>query len=234
MYKVFLLLILLTSCKFHDNKGRDVKAAEALLKKNMPLYDSCLFILPFTNPDSVIIVRKILIEKFNKIYKLDTANLKIGDYLSQLYYEDKNYEKAIFWDYHQPDCSQNDSVNIGSYMELSYCYLLNGEIDSGKIYIQKAIKAIRYYTPYSETHFLIELREIIYDIIPSPLTNLKEINLLRLKKIPVCLYAKNILDIMLSYVHELYPGERDQFESDPFLLQLKKSICPIHDSLLIQ
>jgi hypothetical protein len=103
MHKALLYLLVsvtLFSYEGISQNSIDKVKAQALFKETIPLFSSFLSFQK-NNRDSARLLSKILINKYLEIYKTDTTSRSIGDFLSDCYTYNKEYEKGIYWNRRQ-------------------------------------------------------------------------------------------------------------------------------------
>jgi tetratricopeptide (TPR) repeat protein len=222
MHKLFLVYLLFISCSAKNKNTVDKIGAQKLYKEAMPLYES-YFSLQIRNHDSAKTIRKILIEKFKEIYKVDSTDKKIGGYLAECYFDDKNYENAIYWCNRQISYHKNDADNVFSFETLAQSYINLGRFDSGKVYVKRAINNDRIESNSNNLTpvFLLNIKAFIDNIINK--NDAEGIALLQSKNISPCQYVVGIFNFIFPYAEKSTEDVRIQFEEDDIPLSCSDS-----------
>ena len=142
MHKSLLYLLVsftLFSCQSKSQNTIDKVKGQELFKETIPIFTTFLS-LQHKNADSAKVLSNILIEKYTIIYQSDTTSKSIGDFLSDCYRFNKDYDKQIFWDRHQLSLN-NKPLDKKVYFEnLANAYLRLGFFDSSKLYFEKVFR----------------------------------------------------------------------------------------------
>jgi len=213
MYKIILFFLLFIPGIANSQNSIDKTKAAKLLEEIKPLYES-YFSLQIRNHDSAKIVCNILIEKFKEIYYVDTTDKKIGDYLVECYFYNKDYVKAINWCNHQILYHSNNVDNIYYFQTLAIAYLNLGELNLGKKYIAKAITINETNPDWNDLSpvFLLNLKSFIDDIIKG--NDSVEVSFLKSKNISVDQYANQIFNFLMPYAEKSTQDVQMQYRNE--------------------
>jgi len=200
MHKPLLYLLVsltLFSCQSKSQNTIDKVKSQELFKETIPIFASFLR-LQHKNDDSAKILSNILIEKYKIIYQSDTTSKSIGDFLSDCYKFNKEYEKQIFWDRHQLSLD-NKPLDKKVYFEnLANAFLSLGIADSSKLYFEKAfnlekeldyqIQIVADFKSFADNIYLKQDKE--------------KLEILGKRVISTCQYSVDILKLLLPYIND--------------------------------
>jgi hypothetical protein len=200
MLKPLLYLLVsmtLFSCKSKSQTTISKEQGQELFKESAPMFLN-LITLQHKNRDSTKILSDILIDNYLKIYQSDTSSKSIGDFLSDCYRFNKNYEKQIFWDRHQLSLNTKPLDRKVYFEGLANAYLRLGIFDSSKLYFERAFlleKEIDY-----QTEIVVDFKNYADNIY---LQQDKEELMILSKRIPsTCKYSVDILKFILPYLKD--------------------------------
>jgi tetratricopeptide (TPR) repeat protein len=145
---------------------------------------------------------------FNASLQADPANVRLGTYLSDLYYKEQKFDSALIWAMRlfpiDSALYYKDNLRAisSSYGFIGSCFIYEGDLETGEKYFCMAFK--------TDTAQVIALTQQLSDIsdklyfksIPAQLQKLKA------KNIDPCKYAIEIMQLGLSI------GKNEKFTTD--------------------
>ena len=140
---LFIILSLL-ACKTKSQSSNDIISSLKLFKEGGDLMMQG-FKLEFSDSLSSRKYYEKAIDTFLAAYRLDTSNIELGTYLSDLYYNVQKFDSALIWGLKllTIDSLKNaKKVPIAfanSLDHLGFCYLNVGDIQTGRTYLEKAL-----------------------------------------------------------------------------------------------
>jgi tetratricopeptide (TPR) repeat protein len=209
-----LITLLLTSCKSRSQDKIDIPKSLNLFKDGCEVmkqgftteFDDSLAGQKFYRQAIII---------FNASLMADPTNLRLGTYLSDLYYKEQKFDSALLWAQRlfpldSVEYFKDNKVSISnSYSFIGSCFLYEGDIQNGNKFFRMALDI--------DTSQVLRLTQALSDIadkfyyksLPNQIKKLKS------KNIDACKYSLDIMELGLSI------GGTEKFVKD-FLFKKEK------------
>ena len=185
------------SCKSKSQTTISKEQGQELFKESAPMFLN-LLTLQHKNRDYAKILSDILIDNYLKIYESDTSSKSIGDFLSDCYRFNKEYEKQIFWDRHQLSLNSKPLAKKVYFENLANAYLRLGIFDSSKLYFERAFvleKELDY-----QTQMVVDFKNFADNIYFQH--DKEELMILSKRISSTCKYSVDILKFVLPYLKD--------------------------------
>jgi hypothetical protein len=206
MSKPFIFLIpflSLLSCHTKSQSNSDKLKGQELFKETIPIFKSFTK-LKEKNIDSAKILSNILVDKYQIIYQLDSTSKSIGDFFSDCYKFNKEYEKQIFWDRHQLLLNTKPLDKKVYFENLATAYLSLGILDSCKLYFTKAFHLEKEvdskFQLVPEFQIITEFKDFADNIYLKQ--DKKGLEILSKRIASTCQYSVEILKFILPYSND--------------------------------
>ena len=217
-YKPFIFLIpflAFLSCHTKSQNNSDKLKAQELFKETIPTYTSFIN-LKQRNVDSAKILSNILIDKYQIIYQLDNTSKSIGDFFSDCYKFNKEYDKQIFWDRHQLLLNTKPLDKKVYFENLATAYLSLGILDSCKLYFTKAFHLEKQldnqFQLVPEFQLVPNFKDFADNIYLKQ--DKKGLEILSKRVASTCQYSVEILKFILPYSKEKKVSLKNPFSID--------------------
>lgn len=192
-----LITLLLISCKSGSQDNIDIPKSLNLFKDGCEVMRQGIA----AEFDDSLAGQKFYrqaIDIFNASLKADPTNLRLGTYLSVLYYKEQKFDSALLWAQRlfpldSVDFFKGNKNSISnSYSFIGSCFLYEGDIQNGKKFFHMALDI--------DTTQVLRLTQALSDIADKFYykTLPDQIKKLNNKNIDACKYSLNIMELGLS------------------------------------